>query len=147
MSDDVERPGDELPAGADGPGQRRAALARLCLDSRNAERLVGFRGPGMAQRRLLYRAPYSFLEIALPSELDEYDPGWVCGQWFIQSEDGWRWSGPSKATLRKAGESEPLGEAVLDEERTFALPLSGAGEYEILLESMRGVPIAMEFGS
>ncbi len=141
---------DETEAGPDpAPGGRRpirrVAHATPIVDTQKSGKLMGVRAPELAQRRILYRAPLSFIEIAVPPRFDPRGENWICGQWFIPKDDRWRWSGPTRAILRKTGEPEALGDAIVDEYGTFALPFTGEGEYDILLEPLRGTPVSVAF--
>jgi len=131
--------------GEDDAPEEREVEAVVIVDTRDAERRLGFRGLLGSERRVLYRGPSCFLEIRVPTKLENLDEDekWLYGQWVVPEDQEWRYEGPIHLRLSHDGGRTEGGRAT--DEGDFALPLAGNGKYCLSIEPRAGPRILARF--
>jgi hypothetical protein len=118
--------------------------AELVADTRSSEARLGFRNASSEERRLLFCAGESYLELRVPpTGARPESSGWLYGQ-LIQPEDGQAaFTPPMYAVLQ--GEQGVTGAVKATDVGDFAVPFQGTGEFVLRLEPAAGPVVQARF--
>ena len=119
--------------------------AELIADTRDGEQKLGFRNVAPTERRMLYQAGETYVELLIPPEgSSNYEGGWLFGQ-FIRHTDETKaqFDPPIYAVLQGAGGL--TGAAKMTEEGEFAVPFQESGEFTLTLEPRTGPTVRLSF--
>lgn len=119
--------------------------AELLADTRDGEQKLGFRNVAATERRLLYRAGESYVELLIPPEDSmSRDGGWLFGQFIRPSDEVKEQFGtPIYAVLQ--GPSGLTGAARMTPEGEFAVPFQESGDFRLSLEPREGPTVRLAF--
>jgi hypothetical protein len=119
--------------------------AELIADTRDSEQKLGFRNVAPAERRMLFQAGDTYVELLIPPEgALQADGGWLFGQ-FIRHTDEVKqqFEPPIYAVL--AGPERLSGAAKMTEEGEFAVPFQERGTFSLTLEPRNGPTVRLAF--
>lgn len=136
----------EHRVGADDPEAEKVYIeAELVADTRTSEQQLGFRNVGARERRMLYQAEDTYVELLVPHEgHDTLEGGWLYGQFITPTEESTaRFEPPMYAVL--VGEAGMTGAAKMTPVGDFAVPYREPGAFELMLEPKRGPTVRVKF--
>jgi hypothetical protein len=119
--------------------------AELIADTRDSEQKLGFRNVAPSERRMLFQAGETYIELLIPPEGGmNFDGGWLFGQ-FIRHTDEVRqqFEPPIYAVLM--GPKGLTGAAKMTEEGEFAVPFQETGDFSLSLEPRDGPTVRLAF--
>lgn len=119
--------------------------AQLIADTRNSEEQLGFRNVGARERRMLFQADETYVELLVPNEGHEsLDGGWLYGQFITPTpETAERFQPPLYASLM--GAQGCTGAARLTAVGDFAVPFWEPGDFELHIEPADGPTVRVAF--
>jgi hypothetical protein len=119
--------------------------AELVADTRTSEQQLGFRNVGARERRMLYQAEDTYVELLVPHEgHDTLEGGWLYGQFITPTEESAaRFEPPMYAVL--VGAAGMTGAAKMTPVGDFAVPYREPGAFELMLEPKRGPTVRVKF--
>ena len=119
--------------------------AELVADTRTSEQQLGFRNIGARERRMLFQAEDTYVELLVPHEgHDTLEGGWLYGQFITPTEESAaRFEQPMYAVL--VGEQGMTGAAKMTPLGDFAVPYREPGSFELMLEPKRGPTVRVKF--
>ncbi len=119
--------------------------AELVADTRTSEQQLGFRNVGARERRMLYQAEDTYVELLVPQEgHDTLEGGWLYGQFITPTDEAAaRFEPPVYAVL--VGEHGMTGAAKMTPVGDFAVPYREPGNFELLLEPKKGPTVRVTF--
>ena len=119
--------------------------AELIADTRASEEQLGFRNVGARERRMLFQADDSYVELLVPHEGHEsLQGGWLYGQLITPTpESQERFAPPLYAAL--TGPTGCTGAARLTAVGDFAVPYWEPGDFELQIEPAAGPVIRLQF--
>ena len=119
--------------------------AELIADTRDSEQKLGFRNVAASERRMLFQADETYIELLIPPEGSvNFEGGWLFGQ-FIRHTDEvkGRYEPPIYAVLQ--GPKGLTGAAKMTEEGEFAVPFQETGDFRLTLEPRSGPAVRLSF--
>ena len=119
--------------------------AELIADTRDSEQKLGFRNVAPTERRMLFQAGETYVELLIPPEGSmNFDGGWLFGQFIRHSDEvKGRYEPPIYAVLQ--GTNGLTGAAKMTDEGEFAVPFQETGEFCLTLEPRHGPTVRLSF--
>jgi hypothetical protein len=119
--------------------------AELIADTRDSGQKLGFRNVAPAERRMLFQAGDTYIELLIPPEgASEADGGWLFGQFIRHTEEVKQQFGPPIYAVL-AGPKGLSGAAKMTEEGEFAVPFQERGAFSLSLEPRNGPTVRLAF--
>ncbi len=143
-SDRVDQ-GAAASGGARPDAEKLYIDAELIADTRTSEQQLGFRNVGARERRMLYQAGDTYVELLVPHEGHEtLEGGWLYGQFITPTEESAaRYEPPVYAVL--VGDKGMTGAAKMTPVGDFAVPYHEPGDFELMLEPKAGPTVRVKF--
>jgi len=119
--------------------------AELIADTRDSEQKLGFRNVAPAERRMLFQAGDTYVELLIPPEgTTSHDGGWLFGQFIRHSDEvKAQYEPPIYAVLQ--GANGLTGAAKMTEEGEFAVPFQQTGDFSLTIEPRSGPTVRLAF--
>ena len=118
--------------------------AELIADTRDSEQKLGFRNVAPSERRMLFQAGDTYVELLIPPEGSAGDGGWLFGQFIRHTEEvKEQYEPPIYAVLQ--GPEGLTGAAKMTEEGEFAVPFQESGDFTLNLEPRSGPVVRLSF--
>ena len=119
--------------------------AELIADTRDSEQMLGFGTVAQAERRMLFQAGVTYVELlSQPEGSMNFDGGWLFGQFIRHSDEvKEQYEPPIYAVLQ--GANGLTGAAKMTDEGEFAVPFQETGEFSLTLEPRTGPTVRLTF--